>query len=435
MDQSQRKWRGGGRKSYVRKEDKNQDTRPQEDNVYISSSSRDDSRQDERYRGRKPYGRREDNKKDTRQDTRQGRRQDTGDNRGIGKKSTFHTNEWIRTNGRYDLAWEKFVMKQDPKYRKNEETFGVDDIDVFRREFRIGASDKTSRQRAIDEAVKNLQGCRGPLLDIGSMDGTITIGLKKGLGIDDAYGIDLNPTLREGVTQVYYEEDGVTMNLQSGSIATVTCLQVLHHVENIEALANEIGRVMQPGGILYIKDHDCPDDHQGFRYYMDAVHKYYMVVNEEPEEDPIFYRSRTDLIRFFLRDFYVKRVLEVPVGFLEVFSTRLCRKGLSLPGWESQLMGNFMRSYYWYIYEYFFSDAPKALSSLGITLTDIDVSDVETSDSKLSNEEYLRIWLSRESSPWQIQNIKQDVVRGYRDGDIIEVDEDETGYYLCGLLR
>ena len=375
--------RGRGKKQYPKRDD----TRGRERNEYESSSSREDS-------GPKTSGR-------------------------------YHSNDKIRKSGDYERAWSLFIKKQDPGYKMVEKTFGVDDIEVFRREFKIGASDKTSRKRAIDEAVNNLQGCRGPLLDIGSMDGTITIGLKEGLRVSDVYGIDLKPTLREGVIQVYYENDGVTMNLESHSMATVTCLQVLHHVENIEALANEIGRVMQPGGILYIKDHDCPPDHQNFRHYMDAVHKYYMVVNQEEDEDPIFYRSRADLIRYFARDFHVKRDLEKPVGFLEVFSTKLCRKGLSLPGWESQLMGNFMRSYYWYIYEYFFSDAPKAMATLKINITDIDV------PRTLDSEEYLRVWLSRETSPWSFP----DKIMGYDNGDIIEVTEEETGYYLCGLLQ
>lgn len=393
MDASQKNFRGGGRgrgkKTYI----KRGDTGVAESNTYASSSSRDDSRQ-----RRTKY---------------------------------YHSNDEIRESGNYEQAWAKFIRKQDPKYKMREKTFGVDDIEVFRREFTIGASDKTSRARAISEAVQNLQGCRGPLLDIGSMDGTITIGLKEGLGLADVYGIDLKPTLRDGVTQVYYEEDGVTMNLESHSMATVTCLQVLHHVENLEALANEIGRVMQPGGILYIKDHDCPPDHQNFRHYMDAVHKYYIVVNEEEdEEDPIFYRSRADLIRYFARDFHVKRNLEKPVGFLEVFSTKLCRKGISLPGWESQLMGNFMRSYYWYIYKYFFSDAPKAMAELSAAKDNFKLTDIAGLE-KLDDEEYLRVWLSRESSPWKLY----DTITGYDNGDIVEVNEEDTGYYLCGLLQ
>jgi ubiquinone/menaquinone biosynthesis C-methylase UbiE len=44
---------------------------------------------------------------------------------------------------------------------------------------------------------------------------------------------------------------------ESNSIQLITMFQVLHHIENIELTLKELYRVLAPGGIFYIREHDC----------------------------------------------------------------------------------------------------------------------------------------------------------------------------------
>ncbi len=112
-------------------------------------------------------------------------------------------------------------------------------------------------------------------LDIGSFKGDITEAVGKHFNLNkfQIHGIDIKEYTHND-NFIFTKYDGITIPYNHESFDLVTCFMVLHHVpkENLNSLLKEIFRVMKPGGVLIIREHDA----KGKDFMLlDTLHEYY----------------------------------------------------------------------------------------------------------------------------------------------------------------
>src|SRR6478735_2118147 len=93
-----------------------------------------------------------------------------------------------------------------------------------------------------------------PVLDLGCFNSEILWALR-GLGYTELYGCDLNPLCRlmPFWTSVHYATADMTRTkYDSRSFRVVTAVSAIEHGVPIPALAKEVARLLQPGGIFLV---------------------------------------------------------------------------------------------------------------------------------------------------------------------------------------
>jgi ubiquinone/menaquinone biosynthesis C-methylase UbiE len=128
---------------------------------------------------------------------------------------------------------------------------------------------------------------RNVFVDIGCGDGSITSELakiysfKKSIGVDvenwfDTY-INKNKNIELIIT------DGKTINIKDNSVDVILCNHVLHHIENLDDMLDEIARIIKKDGILIIKEHNCY--YKELSYVIDIYHALYELVYRKTQND------------------------------------------------------------------------------------------------------------------------------------------------------
>lgn len=143
---------------------------------------------------------------------------------------------------------------------------------------------------------KNTQGKLKTVLDIGCGDGAILAGLSQALNIEaeNLHGADIIPLQNTPFTFHHIVQGKFGLDLHDGSVNLVTILMVLHHIQDIEVAIQEIHRVLAPGGMLIIREHDCDvQKNPGLAMYLDIIHGLYMVSFSNPQETDDFSKQLT----------------------------------------------------------------------------------------------------------------------------------------------
>ncbi len=119
-------------------------------------------------------------------------------------------------------------------------------------------------------------------LDFGCNTGAITTEICRQLFVgQECYGVDILPV--NNVTNNLYkyiqiDEHLSTIPLPDNSVDIITSLMVLHHVDNPEHYIRELSRILKPGGIFILKEHniDGQNDTDG-QVFLDLLHGLYTV--------------------------------------------------------------------------------------------------------------------------------------------------------------
>lgn len=110
---------------------------------------------------------------------------------------------------------------------------------------------------------------RGPVLEIGSKDYGSTSSFRDVFSKNEYIGIDMEEG--KGVDAVINLETGIG-SLKENYFALAVCCSVLEHVQKPWKMAENITRVMAPGGLLYMsvpwvwRYHTYPDDYFRFSF-------------------------------------------------------------------------------------------------------------------------------------------------------------------------
>ncbi|KAL0216135.1 hypothetical protein P9112_008319 [Eukaryota sp. TZLM1-RC] len=142
---------------------------------------------------------------------------------------------------------------------------------------------------------------RRNLLDVGCSEGSITGALGHILELreNEVHGCDVRDVgLSTGfVFTLMTDPDKLPYNDNEFSVVTLS--MILHHVEHPNTLLGEVFRVLKPGGVVIVREHDMYRSE--LKTLFDLQHGLYDLVWSCPQEDPFFlshfksfYRSKME---------------------------------------------------------------------------------------------------------------------------------------------
>ena len=125
------------------------------------------------------------------------------------------------------------------------------------------------------------------LLDVGCSEGSITGALAAALAVPAAaaHGCDVREVARSAAF-TFSLITSTTLPYPSNSFHLVLALMSLHHIDTVTTTLTEIHRVLAPGGVLLIREHDL--SFCQLAPLLDVMHGLYTRVWSEPAEQPSF---------------------------------------------------------------------------------------------------------------------------------------------------
>jgi len=135
------------------------------------------------------------------------------------------------------------------------------------------------------------------MLDVGCAEGGITANVGRALGLDprNVHGCDVREVKKEDDGFQFLKYDGTVLpeaNYPKDNFDVVTCLMALHHMVLQNEIIQSIYRVLKPGGVCIIREHDCSEDSVNFNgeiaLAIDVQHAMYARVLSNPVEWPTF---------------------------------------------------------------------------------------------------------------------------------------------------
>ncbi len=133
-------------------------------------------------------------------------------------------------------------------------------------------------------------------LDMGCGDCTLTKTLGNALGLSDKniYGADIpewggynEKTRKKLPINIIDLKKGKKLPIKSNKFSLVTAFMMLHHVENLDDMLNEINRIIKKGGYFMIREHDA----MNYADYMlcDIEHMLFDVVDRGSDKNKLEY--------------------------------------------------------------------------------------------------------------------------------------------------
>jgi len=157
----------------------------------------------------------------------------------------------------------------------------------------VGRAD--SRCKIIMDILDRLSKGVSTFVDVGCSAGSITRSLRAELHlpIHRAHGVDVLPVNKVNREITFHQVTGdnfTALPFESESVTLVTMLMSLHHIQYVATYIDEVQRILEPGGIFIVKEHDVDSDDSTRANALDALHGLYSVswARIGHQEDPQF---------------------------------------------------------------------------------------------------------------------------------------------------
>ncbi|MEX2969532.1 class I SAM-dependent methyltransferase [Streptomyces sp. C184] len=107
--------------------------------------------------------------------------------------------------------------------------------------------------------VKQLEGTRGTVVDVGCGNGKFIERLRRDRPEMRLLGLDVSLGILAGVPRPVAVADAAQLPLVSASVDGALALHMLYHVEDIPAAIKELARVVKPGGVVIASTNSARD--------------------------------------------------------------------------------------------------------------------------------------------------------------------------------
>lgn len=147
------------------------------------------------------------------------------------------------------------------------------------------------------------------LLDIGAGNAELTDYFGRNLKAKTIYALDVypesdfvQPTPDSNVIYKQIKDDHLP--IPDHSVNIVMMMMLLHHVDQDKKknILKEIKRVLKPGGLVFIREHDVQTGDKGMEKYLDDVHSKFNPNPMEHSVEKTYYMSRKELRDLFTKE-------------------------------------------------------------------------------------------------------------------------------------
>lgn len=146
-----------------------------------------------------------------------------------------------------------------------------------------------SRVRQINKWLNPLRRRRNlKYLDVGCSEASITESIAEALGLKtgEIYGCDIFIEETPEGKVVFSRSTPTSLPYEDDEFDLVTTFQALHHFTDPEVMLSEIYRVLKPGGVYIIREHDVRDP--SFGVFLDVIHAIYSTVTSSEQTPESF---------------------------------------------------------------------------------------------------------------------------------------------------
>jgi ubiquinone/menaquinone biosynthesis C-methylase UbiE len=161
----------------------------------------------------------------------------------------------------------------------------------------VDKSESKTNKRA-EKRCRDITQLAGPvtptrILDIGCADDNATVlkllKQKYHIQTENTIGVDIKNIEPQGF--VFHKVENNKIPVDDASIDLATLLMVAHHFSDADAMLQEIHRILKPGGLLVIREHDISSKWKIDPLFIDIIHMLYDCIINEREDPSVFFKN------------------------------------------------------------------------------------------------------------------------------------------------